>query len=1143
MKKLTIFIPLICFAFALSAQDFILYSETFNGPTHTIIVNSTEVGSATGTNSWIVNDQYSGAPTYADTYSEDSTVSGTINSAPYSNYLHIHDENVAPGITNANYAASNASDQFAEVGETFCTLGMTDIKFTFFWLGMGSSTASGKLYYSINGAPWVAYSATYSNQSKWKYEIVSDPAFNNVKELRFGFRWQNSSAASGGASSWAIDDILVVGSYDSIAPVGFTCFAPTPNPVCQNTIIRFNWSLSDTLCDGSYIIELSNASGTFTGAPTWGPVNIAYGTLSGTQAIVLPHSIPPGACYKIRMKRVSPPPVMTSEATICFAIVDCPDSIAVLQPVVLTDPDTCCSQSAIDIPFLSWGFYNTGNRYIAELIDSSGVVVGPQYIGELGSSDTYDPALPPPPLKPGTVSGLLPRVPAGCDYYIRIRSTSPAVYSEVFGPFCLKECDVTTNSTEDMQFCIWDTVGGGMCDSIDLDINSWDSLAHYADGNWFRLQLRDMKTFALVNDGLFYGVYDTASGTFVICVPYLDSLAMLGVAPGAYYARFVSDSSSVDNNQNGTIIRITIGAPSAFPPEIIMNDTVLCVGSSEIIIYTVDPYNPKSQYEWHSSSLSGSPILGVYPLRVNYSTAPQGIYQVAVREFNNGCWGPLSPESKLYIIPAPEVEIYGQDTICFGDTFCYEVTYFPETYYNWTVTGVADIKIISNNEVCVFGTNVGTFNLEIDALNECGARNNSRDIEVVSVISASLPDTVAVCAGDSVQLSVETDGIQRSITTEYTGNKSAHGNMVRVKALKNLTIQYVDFNVAGSPATVGINIYYRKGSYKTVENLSGYWTLIASASGITPNPSGSSTRFPFEIGLPLTAGELYTFYITTNDNVNKLMYSDNGLTDSLVKSDGYLDVYDGTSNVYPFGAFLEKKVWNGTLHYKTKEGLNYNWSNGMQGQIITLLPENDQHLSVMIQDSVGCAGLADLNIQVKPVPTVDAGPDSAVICEQLEYYMTGSSSSTLINWSPEIGLADPHSLTTQVLDKNNRVYYVQAIDPNSNCPAVDSIQVIWFDCENPFDVPQAFSPNGDGINDHFTVFGLNVLEYHIHIFNRWGEQVYESTDVSELNDLSRGWDGTYKGKVQELGTYVYYISGTDVYGASHELKGNLTLIQ
>jgi len=91
------------------------------------------------------------------------------------------------------------------------------------------------------------------------------------------------------------------------------------------------------------------------------------------------------------------------------------------------------------------------------------------------------------------------------------------------------------------------------------------------------------------------------------------------------------------------------------------------------------------------------------------------------------------------------------------------------------------------------------------------------------------------------------------------------------------------------------------------------------------------------------------------------------------------------------------------------------------------------------------------------------------------------------------------------------------------------------------DVPDAFSPNADGKNDHFTVFAENLSDYEIWIYNRWGEQVYYSNDLSELNNLSGGWDGRYKGKLQDLGVFVYRISAKNLLGEKIDLTGNVLL--
>src|SRR5688572_6500107 len=114
---------LLCLTLSLtgSAQNIQLFSETFNlSPTTTFALNTSSLGAPVGPNRWIVNGNYSGAPLYPNTKSQDSTVSGTIAGAPYSPYLHIHDVNaaVSNGISNANYNPNAASDNFTEMTAT-----------------------------------------------------------------------------------------------------------------------------------------------------------------------------------------------------------------------------------------------------------------------------------------------------------------------------------------------------------------------------------------------------------------------------------------------------------------------------------------------------------------------------------------------------------------------------------------------------------------------------------------------------------------------------------------------------------------------------------------------------------------------------------------------------------------------------------------------------------------------------------------------------------------------------------------------------------------------------------------------------------------------------------------------------------------
>jgi gliding motility-associated-like protein len=88
-------------------------------------------------------------------------------------------------------------------------------------------------------------------------------------------------------------------------------------------------------------------------------------------------------------------------------------------------------------------------------------------------------------------------------------------------------------------------------------------------------------------------------------------------------------------------------------------------------------------------------------------------------------------------------------------------------------------------------------------------------------------------------------------------------------------------------------------------------------------------------------------------------------------------------------------------------------------------------------------------------------------------------------------------------------------------------------------IPNAFSPNGDGLNDIFKILVTTNLDLeNMQIFNRWGELVFENKNIS------RGWDGNFKEMQQPLGSYVYYIQVRNIVNNNIEnYTGTVTLIR
>jgi gliding motility-associated-like protein len=86
-------------------------------------------------------------------------------------------------------------------------------------------------------------------------------------------------------------------------------------------------------------------------------------------------------------------------------------------------------------------------------------------------------------------------------------------------------------------------------------------------------------------------------------------------------------------------------------------------------------------------------------------------------------------------------------------------------------------------------------------------------------------------------------------------------------------------------------------------------------------------------------------------------------------------------------------------------------------------------------------------------------------------------------------------------------------------------------------MPNAFTPDHDGSNDQFGAVGINVEEYHLKIFNRWGELIFESSDIAYK------WDGTHKGQLVPDGVYVYTLFAKElVTGKRISKTGTVTIL-
>ncbi len=134
---------------------------------------------------------------------------------------------------------------------------------------------------------------------------------------------------------------------------------------------------------------------------------------------------------------------------------------------------------------------------------------------------------------------------------------------------------------------------------------------------------------------------------------------------------------------------------------------------------------------------------------------------------------------------------------------------------------------------------------------------------------------------------------------------------------------------------------------------------------------------------------------------------------------------------------------------------------------------------------------------------------------------------------------DPDSFGPLDQDSDGGSISINVSDPANPCVGRD-FDVVFDPCPGippGVNIPTAFSPNGDGFNDIFSIFGDELLSAEMFIYNRWGTEIFTS------EGLGTGWNGEIDGEPAEIGVYVFYANITFVNGDQELRKGNITLIR
>ncbi len=187
----------------------------------------------------------------------------------------------------------------------------------------------------------------------------------------------------------------------------------------------------------------------------------------------------------------------------------------------------------------------------------------------------------------------------------------------------------------------------------------------------------------------------------------------------------------------------------------------------------------------------------------------------------------------------------------------------------------------------------------------------------------------------------------------------------------------------------------------------------------------------------------------------------------------------------------------------------------------------------LLQDSIF------VNVSALDPLAVAASANPTILLPNTSSQLSGFPVGTFVySWTPVAGLSNPNISNPQAFIDQTTLYTLTVSD--GLCSGSDTVLIKVYDsiCASPFVfIPNAFSPNKDGNNDKLYVRGPFIESFVFRVYDRWGELVWETTNLTE------GWDGTLRGKLLDPDVYDYYLQATCVGGLENIIKGNVTLIR
>ncbi len=588
-------------------------------------------------------------------------------------------------------------------------------------------------------------------------------------------------------------------------------------------------------------------------------------------------------------------------------------------------------------------------------------------------------------------------------------------------------------------------------------------------------------------------------------------------------------------------------------------------------LYSVNAPSGATEFDW---TVNGSTINTVADF-IEYTFPNDGNYTICVTA-KNACDEAPPTCTIVQVNSVPDTEII--DILCEGDSFLVANTVIYEGgFYQFdllnidgcdslvivelteVVTPVLDIDVdICDGDTLSIGntpfTQTGIYQEVLTSVFGCDSIVNLDLFTIVCNITSDDSFTPPICFGESSG-SIDFNVVNGTPPFTYTwmelnntlsgsGNITSAGEVVTINDLPKGTYLITILDNFGNsdiiisevtePSRISVDgVASEFNGFNVSCEDSDDGSLQIFASGGVPNYSYAwASNQTTDIINNLTSG-FYTVTVTDNSACSIVVVFEMTAPPPLSLSaefsnpicdgptTGFVNVIQSSGGISPYTYSLDGNDFTDDLLFEN-------------------LTEGTYELEMM--DANGCIFSVTETLIAPQIPEIDLGENIEINLGETYTFQTAFNNVNLqeIVWTPTDGFDCEDCLAPTFLPLNSENYTL-FVSSEDDCPAIDSI-TITVSKFRQFFAPNAFSPNFDGYNDYFTLYGGIEVELikKLTVFNRWGAVVFEGNDLESGID-TQGWNGTFNGKTVNPDVYIWIAEIQFLDGEVISYSGDLTV--